>query len=232
MKRTYIIGSIIAAVILLGLGGWYVAKSIERERRDVQTAAENKPCTAHENQSDNMFSRLKGEEYDKAFIVDMLVHHEGAVAMAEGALAVTDRQEIRQLATAIITAQSQEIVKMRTWQKEWGYPVTATEGHAGHGGNAESMGDNMMEMSDDLRNLSGAKYDEKFLELMIEHHQQAVDMAQYAEANALHQEVKDLSRAVVSDQQAEIKTMQDWQKAWGFDVTKNVHDKPVTTCEL
>ena len=34
-------------------------------------------------------------------------------------------------------------------------------------------------------------------QLMIEHHQQAVDMAKYADANASHQEIKDLAKQII-----------------------------------
>lgn len=233
MRRTYFIAGIISIVVLLSFGGWYLANSLEREREAVSTAADGaKPCTAHTEQPDNMFANIKGEEFDKAFIVDMLAHHEGAVNMAEGALAATDRPEIRTLVTAIIEAQSKEIAEMRTWQKDWGYPVTAAEGHAGHGGNADGMRDSMMEMTDGLRGLTDEAFDQKFLELMIEHHQQAVDMAKYAETNAFHPEIKDLGGAIISAQETEIATMKEWQKSWGFPVSENKNTNSSTRCEL
>lgn len=231
MRRTYIIG-IICILGLLGFGGWYLANSLERERESVSAVTgEAEPCTAHE-QPANMFAIIRGEEYDKAFIVDMLAHHEGAVNMAEAALAATERPEIRALSTAIIDAQSKEIAKMRTWQQEWGYPVTAAEGHAGHGGNHEGMENSMMTMMDGLNGLTDEAFDQKFLELMIEHHQQAVDMSRFAEANAFHAEIKDLGRAIIATQDTEIKTMKEWQKSWGFPVSENKKSKNITACEL
>jgi uncharacterized protein (DUF305 family) len=61
----------------------------------------------------------KGDEFDKAFIEEMIVHHEGAVAMAELALTNAKHKEIRTLANAIISAQTTEISQMKEWLRVW-----------------------------------------------------------------------------------------------------------------
>ncbi len=61
----------------------------------------------------------KGDEFDKAFLSGMIVHHQGAVQMAEAALANAKHDEIKQMAHAIITAQTGEISQMKDWQKSW-----------------------------------------------------------------------------------------------------------------
>ena len=60
-----------------------------------------------------------GAEFDKAFLAEMIVHHQGAVEMAELALTNAEQQELKDLAEAIITAQEGEIAQMKAWQKEW-----------------------------------------------------------------------------------------------------------------
>jgi uncharacterized protein (DUF305 family) len=60
-----------------------------------------------------------GDDFDKEFIEEMIVHHEGAVAMAELVLAKSNRPELKQLATDIISAQTKEIQMMQNWLKEW-----------------------------------------------------------------------------------------------------------------
>jgi uncharacterized protein (DUF305 family) len=72
----------------------------------------------------------------------------------------------------------------------------------------------MGNMTEELKSLSGNAFDLKFLELMIEHHQSAIDMAQPGIKNAKHQEVKDLARAIVDAQSKEIAQMKQWQKDW------------------
>ena len=69
-----------------------------------------------------MMSNLEGktgEEFEKAFLEEMIVHHEGAVKMAEGLITQTRRPELITLGREIITAQMREIEQMRQWKNEW-----------------------------------------------------------------------------------------------------------------
>lgn len=83
--------------------------------------------------------------------------------------------------------------------------------------NAGHMGMSMNQMSDDLKNRTGDDFDANFISMMIAHHQGAIDMAKLAEKNAKHQEIKDLSKDVISAQTKEIKNMEQWQQQWGYN---------------
>lgn len=70
----------------------------------------------------NMTSGLAnktGEEFDAAFLQEMIVHHQGAVDMANQVLSKSSRPELKQLATDIIAAQNAEIAQMKAWQTSW-----------------------------------------------------------------------------------------------------------------
>lgn len=60
-----------------------------------------------------------GDAFDKAFIDEMVVHHQGAVEMAKLVLATSKRPELIKLANDIITAQTKEINMMNGWSKAW-----------------------------------------------------------------------------------------------------------------
>lgn len=62
-----------------------------------------------------------GDLYDAEFIDSMIVHHQGAIDMANAVLAQSQRPELVQLATAIIIAQTSEIAQMQEWRTAW-YP--------------------------------------------------------------------------------------------------------------
>ena len=106
---------------------------------------------------------------------------------------------------------------MLEWQEKWGYEKTMG-GHASHSGStANEMAGHMMDMTDQLEGLKDEAYDEKFISLMIEHHQQAMDMSKYASSNAYHPEIKELASNVIKAQEAEIAQMKQWRMSWGFE---------------
>jgi uncharacterized protein (DUF305 family) len=56
---------------------------------------------------------------DRHFIVMMIPHHDGAVAMADLALSQAKHPELKKLAQTIKTTQTKEIQQMRIWYKQW-----------------------------------------------------------------------------------------------------------------
>ena len=65
--------------------------------------------------------------FDRAFIDEMVVHHEGAIQMAEAELVSGSDDEALALADEIIAAQSREIEQMNAWRAEW-YGGASSEG--------------------------------------------------------------------------------------------------------
>lgn len=63
---------------------------------------------------------MSGNELDVMFIAMMTPHHQGAVLMAEDALAKAEHPQIKELARAIIEAQTREIEQFRAWRQQWG----------------------------------------------------------------------------------------------------------------
>lgn len=60
-----------------------------------------------------------GDEFDKAFLSEMIVHHQGAVDMAKLVLTSSKRPEMIKFANDIISVQSKEIEMMKQWENEW-----------------------------------------------------------------------------------------------------------------
>jgi uncharacterized protein (DUF305 family) len=86
------------------------------------------PMPAHEMSGDmggmmmDMMAGLKGktgDEFDKAFLEEMIVHHQGAVDMAEAVLTESKRPELVKFARDIISAQSKEITMQKAWLSAW-----------------------------------------------------------------------------------------------------------------
>jgi uncharacterized protein (DUF305 family) len=88
--------------------------------------SEPAPAVTHQMESSDsmaaMMNRLEdqqGVSFDQAFIEEMIMHHQGAIDMAELALTRAEHQEIKDLANEIITAQKSEINMMRGWTEAW-----------------------------------------------------------------------------------------------------------------
>jgi uncharacterized protein (DUF305 family) len=80
------------------------------------------------------------------------------------------------------------------------------------GGHAMTMG----EMTQHLSHISGDAFDKAFLNLMIEHHEGAIEMADAAKRNAKHEELKQLADEIIFAQALEIEQMRQWQQEWGY----------------
>ena len=212
-KNNIIIVSIIAVVAIAGVSVYAMNKNNE----PMMGNASNSQTTVQADTSSadyKQYAALKGEDYDRMFLANMIAHHQGAVDMANLALTNASHQEVKDLAKAIVSAQTTEITDMTAWQKSWGYPASSGEMMEDH----SSMG--MMNTNagrrNELNGKTGEAFDKAFLEQMIMHHQSAINMAATGKTNAQHQEVKDLTVAIVTAQTKEIKQMKQWQSEWGY----------------
>ncbi|HEY9881436.1 MAG TPA: DUF305 domain-containing protein [Leptolyngbyaceae cyanobacterium] len=159
----------------------------------------------------------KDESFDLRFIDGMMLHHQGAIAMAESAQANSSRPEIKQLANDIITAQQQEISQMQQWRKAW-YPDAGAEPtmYSAEMGHMMAMPAEMqtaMRMDMDLGK-ADQQFDQRFIDAMIPHHEGALDMAKEALEKSDRPEIRQLAENILSSQQQEIDQMQQWRKAW------------------
>ncbi len=79
--------------------------------------------------NDDMLASAK--PFDRAFLMMMIPHHEGAVRMAERVLAVKPAADVRTLATQIISAQEREIAEMKAWSTKWYGTESGSMDHSG-----------------------------------------------------------------------------------------------------
>ena len=158
---------------------------------------------------------------DQHFIVMMIPHHDGAIAMAELALTRSRRPEIKALAQQIKASQTAENSQMRRWYRQWyGIDVpTWTAGGmglgAGMGRSGMGMGWGMPGMATSLEALRLAPdFDRAFIEQMIPHHRMGVMMASHAQWNTQRRELRELEAAMVRAQSQEIEQLARWYRQW------------------
>jgi uncharacterized protein (DUF305 family) len=75
-----------------------------------------------------------------------------------------------------------------------------------------SMGMGSKNMARQMVMKDGKYSDERFIDAMVPHHEGAVEMARVALKNAEHEEIRELSRNIISSQQAEIQELKAIKK--------------------
>ncbi|WP_153503888.1 DUF305 domain-containing protein [Cumulibacter manganitolerans] len=147
-------------------------------------------------------------QQDVMFAVMMIPHHQQAVEMAE---MVEDRgagTELAQLAKNIKTAQQPEIDKMTGWLKAWDENVpssgSAMGDHAGHAGMGGMMTDEQMGQLDAA---AGPAFEQLWLEMMIEHHEGAIDMAKAQKSGGQYPAALSMADDIIGGQEKEIAQM-------------------------
>lgn len=147
------------------------------------------------------------DQRDLMFAVMMIPHHEQAVEMSELALGISDSAELTDLANQIIAGQTPEIDLMQGWLdeseqfSEMPVIMESMPGMNGMGGMATE------EEMENLADLSSPEFDQMFLELMIDHHEGALDMVQMI-LDSDNPEVKTLADDIVRVQTDEIQQME------------------------
>ncbi len=144
--------------------------------------------------------KLKAKDFDIAFLSQMIAHHEAAVMMAKQALVAAKKTETKQNAQKVIDAQTKEIAQMTAWLKDWykATPDTAQQALVNADMNA------MMSMP--------VTSDTMFFQMMIPHHQGAIEMSALAKTQNARPEVKKLAESIIADQKKEI---EDYHKIMG-----------------
>ncbi|MEU0150164.1 DUF305 domain-containing protein [Streptomyces sp. NPDC006288] len=142
---------------------------------------------------------------DVAFAKGMIPHHRQAVEMAGLAPGRAESAEVKALAAEIKEAQDPEIKTLSGWLTAWGQEVPA-EGdmdHSMHGTGGMMTAEDM----DSLEMASGTAFDTAFLEMMVKHHEGAVEMAKTEKADGSFPEAKMMADAIITSQTAEITRM-------------------------
>ncbi len=150
--------------------------------------------------------------FDLQFIDQMTMHHEGAIMSSRMMIGDSERPELRELARNIEESQSRQIDQMRNFRDEW-YPDAEQTSGMPAGAMGEMMGEGMMEgmMGGSMQGMMGGDAtDEMFLQMMIPHHQTAVDMSEKALEESDRPELKKLAQTIKEEQSAEIKLMQGY----------------------
>jgi uncharacterized protein (DUF305 family) len=158
-----------------------------------------------------------GNATDRAFVAEMVPHHRSAVAMASIATKEASSSFVKSLAADISRSQNAEIAQMQRVDRR------LAAGGIRQGDlemDAHTMG---MAMRADM--LKGAHlFDAKFIQMMVPHHQGAIEMARVELAKGSDAELKKLAQNIIAAQQREVKEMRAHAKgSGGMDMSAGHH---------
>jgi uncharacterized protein (DUF305 family) len=161
---------------------------------------------------------------EAGFARDMQVHHIQGVELSMIVRDLTDDPAVRLLAYDIATTQGQQSGQMYGWLSEWHLsqagsepsmtwmtrPGRSTDAHShdsAHTPGGAMPGLATPDQIAELSAASGVQAERLFLELMIAHHQGAVDMAEAVLDRADNSTVLAFAKSVVASQRSEIELM-------------------------
>lgn len=153
-------------------------------------------------------SATEHNDADVAFAQGMIPHHAQALAMVDLTRGRPLDREVTELTEQIQEAQAPEIETMSDWLVDWDEEVPETmRDHANAGHDMEGM------MShEDMAELDAAgdgEFQDLWLEMMVEHHEGAVEMSQTQLDEGRYQPALDLADEIIDSQEQEIDRMQE-----------------------
>jgi uncharacterized protein (DUF305 family) len=144
------------------------------------------------------------------FLDTMIAHHQAAIDMARLVKARSAHPELIDMGSVIQMAQRREIDQMRAWRKRW-YKTQPSGMNMALPGMEISMDGMDIEK---LKKARGKDFDLLFLDMMIRHHEGAVQMSRWIQEQTTRRELKDVADRIIRQQQREIEQMKQWKESW------------------
>jgi uncharacterized protein (DUF305 family) len=183
----------------------------DEEGLKLQDHDDNEFMVIMHNMNDQMAAMQLTGDADHDFASMMIIHHPGAIDMANKELEKGNDATIRTIAQQIIDKQTAEKESLAMWLENH----TPEPNAMGQAFDAEMM-EVMEKMNNwkDIQPLTGDA-DNDFAQLMIIHHQQATDNAQSILHHGDDEEINSMARMMIEDQNKEITDLAVWLKANG-----------------
>lgn len=194
MTKTRTLAALIAAIVLAAAGAaggyaWANNKSTDQGSASTIGAVASQASATGHNDEDVMFAQT------------MVPHHAQALEMAKLAATRASSPQVKALALTIQAAQQPEIDTMKGWLKSWNATSMGAMSHDMGG----MMSDSNMAS---LASTNGAEFDKKFLTMMMNHHDGAIDMATSELESGENADALALATSIYVTQQAQVKQMQ------------------------
>jgi uncharacterized protein (DUF305 family) len=151
---------------------------------------------------DNMKGMTSSGNPDNDFANMMKAHHLGAIEMAQLEVAQGTNAEMKAMAQKMIDDQQVEVAEFNTFLSS----------HSPHGGGDAFFKESMALMNNMKMDMDhSGSIDKQFAQMMIPHHQSAVDMSKaYIKQGAHEEKLKRMANAIIASQEKEIGELKAW----------------------
>jgi uncharacterized protein (DUF305 family) len=151
----------------------------------------------------NMSKASEGKSAEQKFLLQMVPHHLGAVAMSRYEITHGRNFEMIQLAKSILAEQQSELTTMKVWLSKPLSGVTAVNSTFSKA--MERSMSVMMEHMPPATKLNDS--DRAFAAVMLPHHRAAIDMAKALLIQGHNEQVLAFAKMLISSEQIEIQQM-------------------------
>ncbi|GII05336.1 DUF305 domain-containing protein [Planobispora takensis] len=149
---------------------------------------------------------------DVMFLQMMIPHDRQGAELATLAETRSARERVRTLAAAIAATQGDEVRIMAGWLRAWRQPPEAEpHAHDAHGGLHATSPEEAVALAE----LHGAAFDTRFLNVLIAHQHNAVDMARTEVRTGRNPQVMELARRIDRSRSEQIRQMLTELSSWG-----------------
>jgi uncharacterized protein (DUF305 family) len=148
------------------------------------------------------------------YMQETIDHHLAGIMMAQMCIQKAVHEELRQLCRESLASQQRQIALYRTWLQEW-YGISYT-------GEIPQSAEQDIER---LSALSGAEFEDEFLEEFSKHHLMIIKQSEHVVRRAYHEELRREARMTIVNQSRQVIMMQTWDCAWYGDCPQGLKEQ-------
>ncbi|WP_215139127.1 DUF305 domain-containing protein [Hymenobacter sp. ISL-91] len=152
-----------------------------------------------------MDAQAKTQDPDHDFAAQMVLHHDAAIKMSEEELRAGSNQEMKTIAQDVITKQRAEITQFNSFLSSH----QPTQPLVPQFNQIQKTNMDRMMAATDARTMT-MRTDVDYAEMMIDHHQAAIDNSEALLQHGRNATMRQLAQAIIADQRQEIATLRNW----------------------
>lgn len=156
--------------------------------------------------------KMADAPYDLHYIDMMIEHHQMAIDMGKMAQNKASHAELKDFVTKMADDQQKDSDQLKKWRDEW-YAGKPKSDHMNMSG-MSGMKMPQMDMGK-LEAASGNDFDVMFIDMIVPHHQMAIDMSKEALKKGAHAPLKTFARQTINKQEKEKAQLSKLRAAWG-----------------